>query len=207
MASAVLRSISSNIFRVTEEYVVSSLQLLVTRSLLEYTPISDRYHFHHLLREFFLDIQIKNHREERGKFVLAFQAQVSIFVQTLTSFFAESPKKAASVLDNEKHNVQHLLKITARPYNCSHKAYSTAVTAINIAVTFKFLSCRFSTKELYEPVFSIVSNMKNKVVMSKTDREIVFNSMWYIDFTNHHAKLLSRHESSSKLVYEERYYN
>lgn len=191
MASAVLRSFSSNIFQVTEEYVTSSLQLLVTRSLLEYTPVSGRYHFHHLLREFFLDVQIKNHREERGRFVLAFQSQVSIFLRKLTDFFAESPKEAVSVLDSEKHNVQHLLKITARPYNCSHEAYSTAVAAINIAVTFKFLPCRFSTKELYEPVSSIVSVMRRKVVTSKIDQEIVFDSMWYVDFTSHHATLLS----------------
>ena len=191
IASVVLRSVSSNIFRVTEDYLESSLGVLVTRSLLEYNKLSDRYHFHHLLREFFLDVQLNSYREERGRFILAFQMQLSIVLRDLTKLFAESPKKALSLLDSERHNIQHLLKITGYPYNCSHKAYFAAVEAIGVAITFKFLSCRFSTKELHEPVSYIALVMRNKVKASKTDRDIVSNSMWYVEFTNHHAKLLS----------------
>ena len=191
VASAVLRSISSNIVKVTEEYVEYSLGKLVTRSLLEYNPLLERYHFHHLLKEFFRDVQLKHYREERGRFILAFQIQISALLKQLTEFFAESPKKALSLLDRDRHNVQYLLKITDRPYNCSHRAYSEAVTAINFAITLNFLSCRFSTKELYEPVSSITYVMRNKVIRSKTDHEVIFNSIEYVHFTNHHARLLS----------------
>ena len=192
MASAVLRSISSNIVKVTEDYIVSSLGKLVTRSLLEYNSHSERYHFHYLLREFFRDIQLKHHREERGRFVLAFQIQISTMLREMTELFAvSSPKKALSLLDSERHNVEHLLKITHRPYNCSHKAYSAAVTAIDLAITFKFLSCRFSTKELYEPVSSITFVMRSKVIRSATDYDAVLNSNAYVHFTNHNAMLLS----------------
>ena len=191
MASAVLRSISSNIVKITEEYVESSLGKLVTRSLLEYNPLSERYHFHHLLREFFRDVQLKHHREERGRFVLAFQIQISHLLNQLVEMFAESPKKALSLLDSDRHNVQYLLKITDRPYNCSHRAYSEAVAAIDFAITLNFLSCRFSTKELYEPVSSITFVLRNKIIRSKTDREVVVNSIGYVHFTHHYARLLS----------------
>jgi ATP-dependent Lon protease len=87
MASGVLRSVSSNIFQVTEDYVHSSLGKLVTRSLLEYNPFLGRYHFHHLLREFFRDVQLQHHKEERGKFTLAFQIEVSTMLRDLTEIF------------------------------------------------------------------------------------------------------------------------
>jgi tetratricopeptide (TPR) repeat protein len=106
----------------------------------------------------------------------------------------ESPKKALSVLEGERHNVQHLLKITARPYNCSHEAYSAAIAAIEHAITLNFLPCRFSTKELYEPVSNITFVMRNKANKSETEREIVFNSIFYVHFVIHHARLLSELE-------------
>jgi tetratricopeptide (TPR) repeat protein len=194
MASAVLKSVSSNIFQITEDYVHSSLGKLVTRSLLEYNPLLGRYHFHHLLREFFRDVQLQHHREERGKFALAFQTEMSTVLRGLTEIFVESPKKALSVLESERHNVRHLLKITARPYNCSHKAYSAAIAAIDHAITVNFLPCRFSTEELYEPVSGITFVMKNKANRSETDTEldVVSNSIWYVHFIIHHARLLSK---------------
>ena len=194
MASAVLRSVSSNIFQVTENYVHSSLGKLVTRSLLEYSPFLGRYHFHHLLREFFRDVQLKHHREERGKFTLAFQTEMSTVLRVLTEDFVESPKKALSVLESERHNVRHLLKITTRPYNCSHMAYSAAIAAIHHAITVNFLPCRFSTEELYEPVSSITFVMRNKANKSETEDDVVLNSIWYVHFIIYHAKFLSELE-------------
>ena len=197
MAIIVLRS---NDFQVTEDYVESSLGKLVTRSLLEYSPLSGRYHFHHLLREFFRDVQLKHHWEERGKFTLAFQIQMSAILRELTDYFAISPKMAVSLLDSERHNVQHLLKITARPYNCSHRAYSSAVAAIDHAITFNFLPCRFSTKELYESVSSITFVMKNKVNRSETEYYAVLNCIWYVHFIIHQAKLLTALEGTQAAV-------
>ena len=191
MASGVLRSIASNSFQVTEEYIESSLGKLVTRSLLEYSPLSGRYHFHHLLREFFRDVQLKHHREERGEFTLAFQIQMSTVLRDLTDFFVESPKKGLSVLESERHNVQHLLKITAHPYNCSHEAYSAAIAAIDHAISFNFLPCRFSAEELYKPVSSITFVMRNKANRSETEYDIVLNSTWYVRYIIHHARFLS----------------
>ena len=191
MAGAVLISLSSNIFQVTEDYMESSLGILVTRSLLEYSPLSKRYHFHHLLREFFRDIQLKNHRIERGRFILEFQIQISAVLRDMTELFAVSPKNALTLLDRERHNVQYLLKITGRPYNCSHRAYFAAVKAIDLAITLNFLTCRFSTKELHEPVSSITFVVKNEVTRSNTDHDIVENSVGFVHFTNHNARLLS----------------
>ena len=191
MASAILISMSSNIFQITEDYVESSLGILVTRSLLEYSPLSKRYHFHHLLREFFRDVQLKHHRIERGRFILEFQIQVSTVLRELTELFAVSPKNALTLIDHERHNVQYLLKITSRPYNCSHRAYSEAVKAIDLAITLNFLTCRFSTEELHEPVSSITFVMNNKVTRSNTDHDIVENSVGFVHFTNHNARLLS----------------
>ena len=191
VASAVLRSISSNIFKVTEDYIESSLGKLVTRSLLEYNPLLERYHFHRLLREFFRDVQLKHHREERGRFVLAFQTQISVFLRNLAAVFAKSPKMALSLLDSDRHNVQYLLTITDRPYNCSHRAYSEAVTSIDFAITSNLLACRFSTEELYKPVSSITYVLTTKVISSKTDHEVFSNSIGYVHFTSHFAGLLS----------------
>ena len=109
----------------------------------------------------------------------------------MTGIFAGSPKKALSTLDDERHNVQHLVKITHRPYNCSHIAYSVAVQAIDKAIASKFLSCRFSADELIEPTYSIVYVMANKVLQEQKDPSLLSNFIRYVDFVVHYATFLS----------------
>ena len=191
IATAVLRSASSKMGEIaSEEYMETYLGSLVTRSLLEYSIHSGRYHFHHLLREFFQDVQLNNHRAERGRFVLAFQVEISHWLQYLAGLFAWSPKKALSTLDDERHNVQHLVKITHRPYNCSHMAYSVAVAAIDEAIASKFLSCRFSADELIEPTYSIVYIMENKVLQEEKEHILLWHFARYVDFVVHYANFL-----------------
>ena len=196
IAAGVLRSISSNVIEVTEEYIETCLSSLVTRSLLEYNTHSERYHFHRLLKEFFRDVQLDSHRSERGRFVLAFQLHISGMLTRLTETFLESPKKALSMLDKERHNVQYLIEITNRPYNCSHIAYSAAVASIHVATYSKFLSCRFSTEELIEPVSSIVFVMRSKVLRAQEEKDILWYCKMYVHFIIRHAQFLSELKGS-----------
>ena len=190
-ATTILRSISSNVIEITDEDVGSSLGSLVTRSLLEYKPHEKRYDFHHLLREFFRGVQLDNHRSERGRFILAFQYQTSHMLMVLANLFMESPKKALSLLDAERHNIQHLLRITDRPYNSSHRAYSDAVLAIDLGVSSNFLSCRFSAEELIEATSSITFVVRSKIQQLQNESQIVFNYHFYVHFINHYAYFLS----------------
>ena len=195
-ATAVLRSMSSNIIEITDEYVGSSLGSLVTRSLLEYNPHTQRYHFHYLLREFFREVQLDNHRSERGRFILAFQYQTSYMLIELTNLFMESPKKALLLLDVERHNIQYLLKITDRPYNSSHGAYSNAVWAIDFALSLNYLYCRFSAKELIEAISSITFIVRNKIFQLQNESQIVYNYRFYVHFIQHYSQILSNQNGS-----------
>ena len=192
-AIAVLKSISSNTIKlkVTEDYISSCLDSLLTRSLLEYNPHTKRYHFHHLLKEFFRAVQWDKYRVEKGEFILSFQIQVSYKLTDLTILFRESPKKALSALDDEKPNVQYLLNITGRPYKNNHGAYLVAVDAINFAMRSNFLPRRFSAEELIEVTDSIVNVMEAKVNNQRlSEVNILRHYIWYVDFIWHHATIL-----------------
>ena len=192
-AIAVLRSISSNTIKVTEDYIGSCLDSLLTRSLLEYNPHMRRYHFHRLLKEFFLGVQLDNHRTERGKFVLAFQIQVSNMLTDLTFLFKTSPKKALLALHDEKPNVQYLLNITGRPYNGCDTAYLVAVRAIDFAIASNFLPRRLSAVELFIPTYSIVTVMEAKVNDQRQSEVYILQYyIWYVDFIWHHANVLDK---------------
>ena len=97
IAISVLRSTSSKMIEITEGDMDICLGSLVTRSLLEYSTHSGRYHFHHLLREFFRDVQLNSHRAERGRFELAFQLEISHMLTRLTNLFKRSSKTISAV--------------------------------------------------------------------------------------------------------------
>ena len=186
----VLRLVASNAMEVTEDYVGSGLDNLVTSSLLEYNPHTRRYHFHRLLREFFREVQLDNHRAEGGRFILAFQIQMSLMLNDLTNRFIRTPKMALLELDDERHNVQFLLKITNRPYNCTHKAYSAAISSINTAIKSNFLTCRFSAEELIEILRSVMFITRNKMLGERKESDILWNYAIHIDFVIHHFNSL-----------------
>ena len=188
MATAVVSQCISH--SITDDYIDSSLDNLVTRSLLEYNPHTHRYHFHHLLREFFREVQLINHKPERGRFVLAFQSEMSLTLSGLTNLFRDSQKKALQLLDDETHNAQYLLRITSRPYNCSHQAYSHAIFAIDLAISSHFLSCRFSSAELMEPIRSIVVITENMMFRELEVKSILYNYVKYVNFVVHYGNLL-----------------
>ena len=195
IASKILRSVLFNhISDLTDDIVSKWLDGLVTRSLLEFNTQSERYHFHHLIKEFFRDVQLNHHRQERWKFVLAFQLEISHTLKEWTFIFTKSPKAALRLLDKDRHNVQYLLKVTHHPFNCSHRAYVAATEAIEMALAVRFLTCRFSAEQLFNVTSSITYVLRGMVRRAPSQDQMVLNCSLYFPFISHQADIVSELE-------------
>ena len=149
-ACGVLRLIS----RQSDEYFSSQINELVTRSLLELDEQSGRYHFHRLLKEFFLTHTTLS---EARKFNLFFQGYFAAKLHEMNSLYMSSPKKALAMLDIDRHNLQYFMTTIQYPVNQTHSYYVEAIVSFALALKSGYLSCRFSPEELIGPVRSATS--------------------------------------------------
>ncbi len=136
-----------------------ALQELVQRSLLQYDAYTRRYHFHRLIKQFFLDVQrySQNRDTENRLFLVRFQWH---YIQQLENVLVYNFAKALALLDTEKHNVQHLVKtITedARPF--PHKYRWRLLERFHGPINGAFIICRIPVKELYGMVTNLIDGL------------------------------------------------
>ena len=159
-ACGVLRLIS----RQSDEYFSSHINELVTRSLLELDEQSGRYHFHRLLKEFFLTYSTLS---EARKFNLFFQGYFAAKLHEMNSLYMSSPKKALAMLDIDRHNLQYFMTTIQYPVNQTHRYYVEAIDSFASALKSGYLSCRFSPEKLIGPVRSATSILQAMLTNKK----------------------------------------
>ena len=143
------------------------LKTLVRRSLLFNHHIQIRFHFHQLIREYFL---LKTGGGKRCEELLqCFKSRfLSYFGYHLKHILEMSNSKldfALTMLDADKHNFQCMFAMftTAEQNNVTLYAVTTTLTAIQS----KFLQLRFSDSEIY----NILQNMLKAMESYSADEE------------------------------------
>jgi tetratricopeptide (TPR) repeat protein len=131
--------------QLSADYLSQSLDKLVMRSLLEFDEYSGRYHFHRLIKEFFL-LQTEDFEDY---FHVDFHKHYSSHLCTLTDMYFESPKHALAILDRERHNFLHFLATIPR-YSLLN--FRESVHCLYLSLKGKYLSIRISPDQLIAPV-------------------------------------------------------
>ena len=130
-----------------ENIIHAAVKVLVQRSLLEYQRRNDRFHFHRLIREFFLKLHkeaTSNYGQEMMIFTGSFQEYyLGVLNAASNDFKTPSYMKSISILDNERHNFLQLIE-DMKAYKCCNTA------AICNALDTGYLACRFSSDELLQ---------------------------------------------------------
>ena len=159
-ACQILRS-----FAVDCNYVVDDE--LVFRSLLQHNRRTNRYQFHQLIREFFLDIQKSMGSvglEESEQFSSEFRTHYAQILHNLTGAFTTKTwhKMALTSLDIERHNIQHLLY---------HVENFQVIRSFESAMSQNFLQCRFTRDELVGPLQNSVRYIAENWKLISTDAQ------------------------------------
>ena len=192
-ATDCLRLISSDPQKTTAEYFESSIRKLVSLSLLEHNKRSNQYHFHRLIREFFLGVQSSTDGiQEKRRFILAFQHYYSSRLRAMTIKFHTDSSAALHMLERERHNVQHLLVLITSPVNISHDSYFHAIHSIEYALTVGYLGCRFTTEEVVSPIQSVTNVLQTEIstvtAQSSTQNFVPLHNHFYM-FTRYVVRL------------------
>ena len=153
------------------------LDNLSMRSLLECSKKLKRCQFHQLIRHFFLHVvKVSGDagKNETVKFTSSFQFHYAYFLQSLVFQFSNGSDSTLTRLDQERHNIRHLLDCTAestqRLTNISVHVY--ALSVIQDSLDVKFLNCRFTAEELLLPVKNFVDHMG--IVEHQVEEELLF---------------------------------
>ena len=162
-ACGILISITNNSITCSE--IAKYLEDLVKRSLLDYDRRRNRYQFHTLIREFFLVVSKEATGEnETNQFLIHFQSLYTNVLQTLTKQFKNNYVQALTELDMERHNILLLLAYLGHPSPMiDDTSELLAIFTVQSSLDSSFLNCRFSSKELLEPVSSIVKHLSQKL--------------------------------------------
>jgi len=150
----------------THEYLSASMNELVQRSLLEYNVRTNRYQYHRLIREFFINVQRsigEVGQNETQRFMVSFQLHYAIKIKILTNVFAITYVKSLATLDTERHNIQLLLKETEKPVPTNCRVFLGVIATMSNAYEAQFLQCRFSAEELYGHVQNVVTFLDKNV--------------------------------------------
>ena len=143
------------------------LKTLVRRSLL--FNQQTRFHFHQLIREYFL--QKSGAGKRCGGLMQNFKSEfLQYFAEYLKSILQMTTYKA---LDADKHNLQCMFAMfaTAEQNNVTLHAVTITLTAIQS----KFLQARFSDKEIY---YDILQNMLKAMDSYSADEEASHESFF-----------------------------
>ena len=136
------------------------LDVLMQRSLLEYSRRTDRYQFHRLIREFFIGVQKsigENGLKESKRFAIAFQLYYSKMLGSLANQFSHDYPNALHTLDTERHNIEKLLL----NFVTNHTVSLPTAIAVESALRVRLLQCRFSAEDLVNPIQQIISYLDN----------------------------------------------
>lgn len=141
---AILQSIS-----LAEKSIKAALAVMLQRSLLEYNSDNQRYHFHSLIREYFLERQKESNTALN--FTISFQDHFfHVLSNTSAAYGNPSFEKSLAVLDKEWHNFLRVFEDlkTRKIIECPLRSF--AVTAVSVAVDCGLLMCRFSRIDLLQ---------------------------------------------------------
>ena len=148
--------------------VEPQLKTLVRRSLLfnQHT----RFHFHQLIREYFL--QKRGAGKRCGDLMQKFKSE---FLQYFTGYLKSILQMTIymyMVLDDDKHNLQCMFAMfaTAEQNNVTLYAVTTTLTAIQS----KFLQARFSDRELYDILQNMLKTMESYSADEEASHESIF---------------------------------
>ena len=108
-------------------YFRGSLDVLVQKSLLQFNSASKRYHFHQLIKKYFL--QVNNTEAVVQEFEFSFQTYFAFML-----FDIVSDDLPPTVLDEEKHNFQYMFTLfkTARHWNYTFVGIKITQRAIKL---------------------------------------------------------------------------
>ena len=123
----------------------TKLDMLVRRSLLHVQSIKYRYHFHQLIRSFFLHIQGQKMRSLQQNFESRFQLCFGSFLDVLMEYRGDEDLELAS-LDADKHNLQYMFNLFPTAKHVNYTLFSINKTVVAIKVNL--LQLRFTLIEL-----------------------------------------------------------
>ena len=154
--------------------VQPQLKTLVRRSLLfnQHT----RFHFHQLIREYFL--QKSGAGKRCGDLMQKFKSE---FLQYFTGYLKSILQMTIymyMVLDDDKHNLQCMFAMfaTAEQNNVTLHAVTTTLTAIQS----KFLQARFSEREIYDILQNMLKTMESYSADEEASHESFFEIYLYL---------------------------
>ena len=131
-----------------------AIETLVQRSLLDFA--NNRYQFHSLIREYFLEKQKKRKSSVMLAFAHNFQVYFTQQLSTASSqYHSHFYKHSLSILDRERHNLQQLFDDIKNHY--IHSDPTTILAAVTDAIDGGLLSTRFSYRDLLVVTEKIIS--------------------------------------------------
>ena len=145
----------------------TQLDMLVRRSLLHVQSINypeKRYHFHQLIRSFFLHIQDQKMVSLQQNFESRFQLYFGNILALLMEYRGGKVLELA-VLDADKHNLQYMFNLFTTAKHVNYTLFSINKTVVAIKVNL--LQLRFSLTELC----NISQNMLIALESYTTDEE------------------------------------
>ena len=174
-AATVFESLSSNTKWQID--IHRSMQALVQRSLLVYNKRTERYNFHRLIREYFLDVQRHDKAFRNDTFALAFNNFYTNVLSSLTNMFNNNKHiKALRTLDVEKHNFQQMfenIKLPAERPSIDLVTIQSVVQATDAGL----LKCRFADEEIAELLRSAIVYVRTELLMHLKLQFRVYNSL------------------------------
>lgn len=171
--------IIDSVFNLTSNTVKPAIATLVQRSLLEYSHDDDRYHFHSLIREYFLVKQSESKRSKARQFIRSFQKFFFLLLRNASDAYNSlSFKKSLAILDAERHNfLQLFADLEMGIIECD---FELAIETIVQAIKGALLMCRFSYKDLLHLVNTSVVFLDSHHLHSTKWEEIRLDLMYYI---------------------------
>ena len=154
---------------------------LSRRSLLVYDKQLNRYHFHGLIKKFFLTCS--NSSEEQS-FGLIVQRYFSAILCEGASEYLAQPKEALLKLDADRHNFLYFLTTLHDLPNASYSTYLNATKCFEKALSIGYLSRRFSSKELVKPIESVTDFLAGE--LSKSSETLTI----YVNLVHHLASVM-----------------
>ena len=145
-------------------------QLLVERSLLQYSRHRNRYHFHSLIQQFLRD---RENTEYLYCFYCSFQyyyaKQLSSILKSIES--KKDYRTGLAMLEDDKHNFRHMFSLfsATKHTHCTMFAIREALAALNREV----LELRFSASEIKDFVGHILDSL-DSYSEDEVDGELFF---------------------------------
>ena len=141
-----------------------AIETLVQRSLLDVA--NNRYQFHSLIREYFLEKQKKRKLSVMLAFAHNFQVYFTQQLSTASlQYHSHFYKHSLAILDRERHNLQQLFDDII-----SHNIHSdptTMLAAVADAINSGLLSTRFSYRDLLVVTEKIISYFNTKKMLTQ----------------------------------------